>query len=125
MNNAECGPLDALLGPFTALPAFTHGAAKDLGVPGIYTSLYNVTGHPAGVVTVTRVRAGEESGRPDSRDLVEKAARKVEAGSAGLPVGVQVIARHWREEVALALMNAIVSQARTQPDYPVTPPPLV
>jgi fatty acid amide hydrolase len=31
-------------------------------------------------------------------------------GSAGLPLGVQVVARHWREDVALAVMGAIEAQ---------------
>jgi fatty acid amide hydrolase len=107
MDASEGGPLDLLLGPVVATPAFTHGAAKDLGNPGIYTTLYNLLGWPAGVVPVTRVRAGEESDRPASRDLAERAAARVEAGSAGLPLAVQVAARPWREHLALAAMAVI------------------
>jgi fatty acid amide hydrolase len=40
----------------------------------------------------------------------ESAARKVEQGSAGLPVGVQVAARHWHEGVILSIMQAIEKQ---------------
>ena len=54
---------------------------------------------PAGVVPATRVRADEESDRPKTSDIVERTARTVEKGSAGMPVGVQVVARHWREDV--------------------------
>jgi fatty acid amide hydrolase len=79
---------------------------------------YNVIGAPAGVVAATRVRPGEESDRPVGRDLVEITARRVEQGSAGLPVGVQVVARHWREDIALAVMAALEAHFRTQPDYP-------
>jgi hypothetical protein len=67
-----------------------------------------------------RVRAGEESDRPPSRDLVERTARKVEKGSAGLPVGVQVAARHWREDIVLAVMSALEEYFRQQSDYPVS-----
>ncbi len=76
----------------------------------------------AGVVAATRVRAGEESDRAPSRDLVERAARIAETGSAGLPVGVQVVARHWREDVALAVMGALEEHVRTQPEHPARPP---
>ncbi len=78
-------------------------------------------GWPAGMVPLTRVRAEEESVRPASPDLVERAAHTTERGSTGLPVGVQLIARPWREEVALALMQAIESAARRREDYPVAP----
>lgn len=87
-----------------------------------YTTVYNLVGMPAGVVAATRVRPDEESDRAASRDLVEHAARRVEAGSTGLPAGVQVVARHWREDVALAVMVALEEHFRRQPDYPATPP---
>ncbi len=80
------------------------------------------TSMPAGVVAATRVRAGEESDRTPGKDTAERTARAVESGSAGLPVGVQVAARHWREDVALALMTALEEQFRMQPDCPARPP---
>jgi fatty acid amide hydrolase len=76
-------------------------------VPGIYTTLFNVLGWPAGVVPVTHVRADEESDRPPSRDKMDLAARETERGSAGLPMGVQVAARPWREDLVLAAMSAL------------------
>jgi fatty acid amide hydrolase len=45
----------------------------------------------------------------------------VEEGSAGLPVGVQVVARHWREDQVLAVMAALEEDFRRRPGYPVTP----
>ncbi|HEX6291920.1 MAG TPA: hypothetical protein VFZ66_22230 [Herpetosiphonaceae bacterium] len=61
---------------------------------------------------------GEEIGRIASFDLVQRAARSVESGSAGLPVGVQVIARPWQDHVVLAVMQAIECAAQTCDDYP-------
>lgn len=110
--------IDVILCPACPLPAFTHGASNDLGVAGGYTILYNLLGYPAGVVPFTRVQKGEEVGRKPSRDMVEKAALKVEQGSAGLPVGVQVAARPWREHVALAVMQYLEQTVRTRPEYP-------
>ena len=102
-------------------PALTHGGSRYLNVPN-YTMLYNLLGMPAGVVAATRVHAGEECDRPASRDVVQRAARAVEIGSAGLPVGVQVAARHWREDVVLAVMGALEQHFRAQADYPDRPP---
>ena len=41
----------------------------------------------------------------------------------GLPIGVQVVARPWREQVALAVMLAIQQGASRLADFPLTPHP--
>jgi fatty acid amide hydrolase len=121
LDTVEGGPLDIVLGPAYALPALVHGATTDLGTGGVYAILYNVLGYPAGIVPITRVREGEETERADSRDRVERAAKETEIGSAGLPVGVQVIARPWRDRFALTAMRALEESARARPDFPRTP----
>jgi len=102
------GRFDVILCPATALPAFRHGAAEELVLAGAYTCLYNVLGWPAGVAPFTRVRADEESDRAPSNDKMDQAARETERGSAGLPIGVQVAARPWREDLVLATLGALV-----------------
>jgi len=119
LDRVDGGPLDLIVGPTCALPAFRHGTTKDLGLAGVNTVQYNLLGYPAGVVPVTRVRPGEESERAPSRDVIEKLARECDIGSAGLPIGVQVAARPWQEHVALAAMHAIETAARKGSDYPV------
>jgi len=71
---------DAVLSPVCATPAILHGTSiEDAAFRGFsYTMTYNVTGWPAAVV-----RCGESS--------------------QGLPIGVQVAAHPWREDVALAI----------------------
>ncbi len=71
---------DAILSPVAAYPALPHGASVDDAVfPGLsYTMSYNLTGWPAAVV-----RCGTS---PD-----------------GLPIGVQIAAAPWREDIALAV----------------------
>jgi fatty acid amide hydrolase len=121
-EEAEGGPIDVVLCPAYPVPAVRHAATEMMAVPGNYVTLANVSGFPAGVVPVTRVRAGEESDRPASRDQVDKTARETERGSAGLPIAVQVIGRPWRDHAALAAMVKIEAAARQQPDYPTRPP---
>jgi fatty acid amide hydrolase len=121
LDQDDGGPFDVILCPACSLPAFTHGASQYLATAGAYALLYNVLGYPAGVVPFTCVRAEEEVGRALSRDTAEKVALKVETCSAGLPVGVQVVARPWREHVALAVMSAIEQAASSLPDYPGLP----
>ena len=71
---------DAILCPTTAFPATLHeGSFDESNSKGFtYTGAYNVTGWPGAVV-----RGG--------------------TSPEGLPIGVQSVARPWREDVALAL----------------------
>jgi fatty acid amide hydrolase len=110
--------IDALLCPVDAVVAIPHGASQYLGDALSYTAAYSLLGMPAGVISFSRVRDGEVSDRPRSFDLAERAARQAEQGTAGLPVGVQVVARHWREDVALAVMSALEQHFRDTPEYP-------
>jgi amidase len=55
-----------------------HAAVFEQGIGWSYTRIYNLTGWPAAVV-----RGG--------------------TSPEGLPIGVQVVARPWREDVALAV----------------------
>lgn len=121
LDHDEGGPFDLVIGPAHALPALPHGASRILITAGAYAIFVNVLGYPAGVVPVTRVRAGEESDRKASADVVVRAARAAERGTAGLPVGVQVVARPWREHMALAAMRAIEAGARASGEHPGMP----
>ncbi len=73
------GDYDVIISPVTAQPAQPHGASfEDRNRHAFYTGPYNLTGWPGAVV-----RCG--------------------TSSEGLPIGVQVIARPWREDVSLAV----------------------
>ena len=117
----EDGSFDVILCPPYALPAVTHGSTEHLFPAMTYGLTYNVIGAPAGVVAATRVQSGEESDRSVSKDLADITAQQVELGSVGMPVGVQVVARHWREDLVLAVMAALEEYFRKQPDYPSFP----
>ena len=73
---------DALLCPVCSFAGMEHGSTYDLLSSFSYTMTSNLTGWPAAVV-----RGG----------TTEK----------GLPIGVQIIARPWREDVALAIAQAL------------------
>jgi len=118
MNDVQ---LDAIISPPYALPAVRHGDSEHLFAAAGYSLLYNLMGMPAGVVAATRVQRVEESEREVTRDITDITAREVERGSAGLPVGVQVSARHWREDVVLALMGVLEEHFRTGSAYPQLP----
>ncbi len=70
---------DVLLSPVNANPALPHGESMAAGLAGFsYTMTYNLLGWPG-----TVVRGG--------------------TSPEGLPIGVQVVSRPWREDVGLAV----------------------
>jgi amidase len=75
---------DAIISPVCVHPAMLHGHSfnEETGAAFSYTMTYNLTGWPSAVV-----RGG--------------------TSPEGLPIGVQVVARPWREDVALALAARI------------------
>jgi fatty acid amide hydrolase len=112
--------LDAVLGAAHATPALPHGASKDFALAGASSMLFNLLHFPAGVVPVTRVRR-DEILRAAPKDRLERMAADVDRKSNGLPVGVQVAARPWREDVVLALMLAIEAEVAGDEGFPRTP----
>jgi fatty acid amide hydrolase len=119
---ADAG-LDAVICAAHPLPALRHGGSYLLGSVAGCTFLWNVMGVPAGSAAVTRVREDEQASREQrTRDRVMRAAAETDAGSAGLPVGAQVVARPWREDVVLAVMRRLQDSIRERPDYPTFPP---
>ncbi|MEX0730641.1 MAG: amidase family protein [Aquisalimonadaceae bacterium] len=111
--------VDVLLSPPHALPALIHGASEYLAGAASYAMIYNLLGMPAGVVSVTRVRDGEESDRRPGRDFIQRQAQRVEMGSAGLPIGVQVAARQWQDARVLSVMAELERGFAERPDYPL------
>lgn len=76
---------DVLLSPTMPTPALPHGEIRsERLVHGSYTRPHNVTGWPA-----TVVRGG--------------------TSPEGMPIGIQIVARPWREDVAIAVAMVIES----------------
>lgn len=112
--------IDAVLCPAHTTPALRHGDSADFSLGGLPSMLYNFLNFPAGVAPVSRVRTAETD-RAGAKDLVERRAASVEAGSAGLPLAVQVVAKPWREDVVLALLELLDQGGRGKDDFPRTP----
>jgi fatty acid amide hydrolase len=112
--------LDLVLCPATATAAPQHGSTGDFTAAAVYTTRYNLLNLPAGVVPVTRVRP-TETDRKEKADRLDKKAAYIERGSAGLPIGVQIVGRPWREEVVLAAMKIVETGARSSSEFPRVP----
>ena len=118
LASLKSGGYDIVICPPHAVPAPQHGKPIDLIMAASYAYWPNLLGVPAGVVSTSRIRAGEETGRPESRDQVFRQAKTVDRGSSGLPIGVQVIGLPWQEAKVLAVMQTIESATRENMDFP-------
>jgi fatty acid amide hydrolase len=99
---------DAVVCPGSALPALRQGTAARLVLAAAPCLLANLLDLPAGAVPVTTVLPEETRGRTWSLDPVIRAAAATDRGSAGLPVGVQVIGCPGRgEATVLEVMRRI------------------
>jgi len=78
------------------------------------TGLWNATNFPSGTVPVTSVHPGEEEYIDEFGDLVTNMQRSDLKGSAGMPVGVQVVAWAFEDEVCLGVMKAIDNEVQFQ-----------
>lgn len=74
--------VDLIVCPVMAMPAVHHGGSAQPGYADGYNEPHNITGWPVAVV-----RAG--------------------TSPEGLPIGVQLVARPWREDVALAAARVV------------------
>ncbi|MGE5687103.1 MAG: amidase [Gemmatimonadota bacterium] len=74
--------VDLIVCPVMAMPAVHHGDSAKPGYADGYNEPHNITGWPVAVV-----RAG--------------------TSSEGLPIGVQLVAQPWREDVALAAARVV------------------
>jgi fatty acid amide hydrolase len=120
LEEMDTAGIDALLCPAYATPALPHGASKGFTLASSYSMVFNATQFPAGVVPVTRVR-GIETQRAPGRDRLQSHAADVDEKSLGLPVGVQVVGRPWRDSVVLAVMGAIEAEVSADEGFPRTP----
>jgi len=99
--------IQAMLSPPHALPAMPHKVAIDLLPAASYAYYANLLGFPAGVVPWTTVRADETQTSVNGRDMSLRRAQETLINAEGLPMGVEVAAPAWRDDVVLAVMRAL------------------
>jgi len=93
--------------PFPA-PKPTH-AARMISATS-YTGVYNSIGCPVGIVPVTKETLEDQeklTEYPVRGDIIHRLARHTTTGATGMPIGIQVIGRHFQEELVLHAMETI------------------
>ena len=113
--------IDALICPPHVVPALRHRESSDFALSLGSEFRWTLLNFPAGVAPVTTVRRDEVGQLPKPSDRVEKKLAGIDAQSAGLPVGVQIVARPHDEPTVIAIMCALEAGLRDRDGYPRTP----
>jgi len=75
-----------------------------------YTAVYNTIGNPVGMLPVTRETEEDQAELSNYKvydDLMHRLARNATRGATGCPIGVQVVGRHFQEELVIHAMETI------------------
>uniref|UniRef100_A0A158P8D5 fatty acid amide hydrolase n=1 Tax=Angiostrongylus cantonensis TaxID=6313 RepID=A0A158P8D5_ANGCA len=102
--------LDAILCPPQAMTAPKHHVPSKLFAACCYTAVFNLLDFGAGVVNVTNVTAEDEQNMIDEYPETDPWYRIVKEtckGCVGYPVGVQVAAPPYKEEVVLRILRDV------------------
>jgi len=106
----ENSGFDVLLCPAFAMPALPNALCSRLLPAASYTCVYNLVGCPAGIVPVTRESSEDQTGLssyPVGSDFLHRVARNATIGAEGCPIGVQVVGRHYQEELVIHAMKEV------------------
>jgi len=100
--------LDFLVSPGHSMSGVSHGAVKDLLPCASYTFHYNLLDFPAGVLAITVVSHQDILNQPKRKgDLWDFLMNQNERDNEGLPVGVQIAALPFREDVCIEAMQIV------------------
>lgn len=115
------GGMDALICPPHVVPAMPHRDSGDFILSVASTFRWSLLDFPAGVAPVTTVLREDLGRYRAGSERVDKKVAAIDQQSLGLPVGVQVVARPYREDVVLAVLGALEAGVSSDAGYPTTP----
>jgi len=107
MASTSIGALDAVISPILPVPAYLQNSFKHMGLGGRYSLMHNVTGFPAGIACVGTVKENESNNQFSDIDIAERQANHCMKSAKGLPLSVQIAAPAWREDIVLAVIDAL------------------
>ena len=105
-----------VIAPPFATPPIPHGMSREFTVGGAFAFHFNFLQWPSGAMPISTAKAGEVRVKAESK--LGRVAQECEQGGEGLPVGVQIAARPYREDLILAVMQALETKVRDSEDFP-------
>lgn len=112
--------IDVILSPASYHAAFKTEDSNELASVANYFFIWNVVHYPAASVPITEVQENEEGFYMDTHnDILTRKIRHTMQGSKGMPVGIQMAAPKWKDEVLLAAMKILENEVQyiKKPNY--------
>ena len=110
--------VDLALLPIAALAALPHGKANDLITASSYSILANIMDVPSGALSITTIGASEQTDRDPTGSPIMGLAARIERGTAGLPVAIQIMGRPHQDRLVLGAMSVMERHFASGDDYP-------
>eukprot|EP00397_Hematodinium_sp_SG-2012_P019020 GEMP01019525.1.p1 GENE.GEMP01019525.1~~GEMP01019525.1.p1 ORF type:complete len:610 (+),score=124.28 GEMP01019525.1:116-1945(+) len=112
---------DCIVSPTVPIPAFLHGTCAKQNHCLTYTFLANLLQWPCGACPVSHVQEDEqtypvEALPPVQQDSWARDAANILPGSKGMPVGVQILARPFNDELCLFAMKELEEALENRSD---------
>lgn len=112
--------IDAMIAPVHGTVGLPHGLSRDTTLAHSWSFHFNFLGYPAVGLSTTTVLPKEQS-RPKQPGRIAKILSECDAQSAGMPSGIQIAARPYREHIALRLSSVLHAATKDRPDFPKLP----
>ena len=97
--------VSAILSVGLPLPALKLNSSNYLTMTCVYLYIFNFFKMPAGVCPVTKVRENEQFYESEHQDIFTETAKTCMEGAKGLPIGVQISARPFHDEIVIQVMR--------------------
>jgi fatty acid amide hydrolase len=88
-------------------PAVKIGTSDENSLSCAYTFIWNYINFPVGAIPITKVRESEQAYKSEFDDRLTDALKLTLKNSEGLPVGVQIAALPWKDELVVETMKII------------------
>ena len=90
-------------------PTFPHCSFKakdatDMSMMLHYNLIWNIMHYPCGLIPITKVREDEQTFDDHHEDSWTDLLKETAKDSAGMPIGIQVVAHSYEDEKVLAVM---------------------
>ena len=112
--------LDAVIAPVHGTVGLPHGMSRDTTLAHSWSFHFNFLGYPSVGLATTTTRADEQR-RKKGKGRMSTLLSACDATSAGMPSGLQVAARPYREDICLKLSSVLERAARDAGEFPALP----
>ena len=110
--------IDLMITPGFGSQACLHGYSETTSLAAAYTFIWNVLGTTVGAMPITVAREEEEVYESNHNDDISTKLKETVKGSAGMPVGIQVVGLPFEDEKVLGFMKSLEKEVKFYEKFP-------